>query len=456
MSPVGRYLIVAAVLCFAALRLWQRRRGSAPATGAAPPRTRFALPLPQLFRRVPVFHNEVALVAAREIRERIRGRVFRVGTVIILLAVVAAVVIPTLHHSSGRAHRTVGVVGPASAPLRAAIIGLGPAVHATVRVVAEPDLTTARHDVSDGHVDVVLDGTSGILVKTTPNATDSSTTTQLAQSLAVTVSLQDSLLAHGLTAQQAAALTRPKPLQVAGLRPAHKPQTGHPVTVYGLIFLFVLLSQYGTWILIGVVEEKSSRVVEVLLATLRPRQLLAGKVLGIGLVALMQAGLIIAAALGVGAAVGSQLLHGGNPTEVLTTIGWLVLGYIFYCWVYAAAGSLATRQEHIQTIALPLQLPLLLGYITSLTSVSSGHASTFVQVLAYLPPTSPFAMPVLVALNQVAWWQVALAVLLSLAATLGVARIASTVYVRAILRTQQRVRLRDVLRADRPVGAAGQ
>lgn len=250
------------------------------------------------------------------------------------------------------------------------------------------------------------------------------------------------------------ALTHPKPLPITGLHPAHKTQTGHTVTLYGLILLFVLLSQYGTWILLGVVEEKSSRVVEVLLATLRPRQLLAGKVLGIGIVALIQAALILAVALGLGAAVGSDLLHGSNPTNVLATVVWQILGYVFYCWVYAAAGSLATRQEHIQTLAFPLQLPLLLGYITSLTAISSGHASTFVHVLAYLPPTSPFAMPVLVALDQVTWWQLVIAAVLSLAATVAIARLAATVHVRAILRTGQRVRLRDIAKTDRATARA--
>jgi ABC-2 type transport system permease protein len=215
--------------------------------------------------------------------------------------------------------------------------------------------------------------------------------------------------------------------------------------VYGLILLFILLSQYGTWILLGVVEEKSSRVVEVLLATLRPRQLLAGKVLGIGLVALLQATLILIVALGLGAVVGSDLVHGGNPTNVLATVIWLFLGYAFYCWVYAAAGSLATRQEHVQTLAFPLQLPIVLGYITSLTAISSGHASTFVHVLAYLPPTAPFAMPVLVALGDASWWQFAAAVALSLLGTVGVARLAAAIYQRAILRTGQRVRVRDIL-----------
>jgi ABC-2 type transport system permease protein len=433
------YLILAATVCLVAVRVWRRRRRAAtPETSPAA----VAMPLSDRL------HSDVALVAAREIRERTRGRVFRVGTIIILLAVAAGIVIPSLHHSGSSSTERVAVVGTVSAPLRASIIALGPDLGATVTVASEPDLATARHNLATGHLDIVLNGTTGILVKTTPNADDSSTTTQLAQAMALTISLQTSLQANGLSAQKSAALTHPAPLPITGLHPAHKTQTGHPVTIYGLILLFVLLSQYGTWILLGVVEEKSSRVVEVLLATLRPRQLLAGKVLGIGLVALLQAALILAVALGLGAAVGSDLLKGDNPTNVLATVIWLVLGYIFYCWVYAAGGSLASRQEHIQTLAFPLQLPLLLGYITSLTAISSGHASTFVHVLAYLPPTAPFAMPVLVALGQVTWWQFLTAVVLSLAATAAIARLAATVYVRAILRTGQRVRLRDIARSD--------
>lgn len=437
MTEVVRYLIIAAVLGGAAMRIWRRRRTPSRPTAAVPRSLPFAV------------RGDVALVAAREVRERTRGRMFRIGTLLILLAVAAAIVIPTLRHGSNSSDQRVGVVGAVSAPLRASLEALGPALGTTVTVVPESDLPTAQRDLADGRVDLVLNGPTAVLLNTAPSAGSTSRTTRLAQAVAVTIGLQNSLLASGLSAERAAALAHPTPLPITGLHPAHKSQSGHPVTVYGLILLFVLLSQYGTWILLGVVEEKSSRVVEVLLATLRPRQLLAGKVFGIGLVALMQAALILAVALGLGAVVGSDLMQGGNPTTVLATVVWLVLGYVFYCWVYAAAGSLATRQEHIQTVAFPLQLPLLLGYITSLTAIGSGHASTFVHVLAYLPPTAPFAMPVLVALGLVTWWQFLIAALLSLAATAAIARLAATVYVRAILRTGQRVRLRDISKSDK-------
>ena len=109
-----------------------------------------------------------------------------------------------------------------------------------------------------------------------------------------------------------------------------------------------------------------------------------------------QATLIVGFALIVGAAVGSDLLHGSAPLVLACELLWLVLGYAFYCWVYAAAGSTAERQDQVQTLALPLSLPILLGYIFSITVASSGNPDLFFKVLAYLPPTAPFCMPVLV------------------------------------------------------------
>ena len=213
----------------------------------------------------------------------------------------------------------------------------------------------------------------------------------------------------------------------------------------GIVLLFFMLTQYCTWILIGVMQEKSSRVVEVLLATVRPIQLLGGKVLGIGLVALGQAALIVSFALVVGAAVGSDLLHGSAPVTLASELLWLVLGYAFYCWMYAAGGSTAERQDQVQTLAFPLSLPILLGYIYSITVVSSGKPDIFFKVLAYLPPTAPFAMSALVSLGQVTWWEFTASILITLAATAGMAVFAARIYRRAVLRTGGRVRVRELL-----------
>jgi ABC-2 type transport system permease protein len=195
----------------------------------------------------------------------------------------------------------------------------------------------------------------------------------------------------------------------------------------------------------GVMEEKTSRVVEVLLAAVRPVRLLAGKVLGIGSVAFAQATLIVAFALVLASSVGSDLLKGTAPLVVVSTLLWLVLGFAFYCWVYAAAGSMASRQAQVQSLAFPLSLPIIFGYVTSLTAASSSNASSLIKVLAYLPPTAPFAMPVLVGLGAVTWWEFTASAALSVVCTVAVARLAASVYQRAILHTGRRVQLREVL-----------
>ncbi|MGH9019335.1 MAG: ABC transporter permease, partial [Acidimicrobiales bacterium] len=210
--------------------------------------------------------------------------------------------------------------------------------------------------------------------------------------------------------------------------------------------LFSMLTQYNTWILIGVMQEKASRVVEVLLATLRPIQLLGGKVLGIGLVALGQATLIVGFALVLASAVGSDLLKGSAPLVLACQLLWLILGYGFYCWVYAAGGSTAERQDQVQTLAFPLSIPILVAYIYSITVASSGNADPFFKVLAFFPPTAPFCMPVLVGLSQTTWWEFVISAVISLAATVGMAMFAARIYGRAVLRTGARVRLREIVR----------
>jgi ABC-2 type transport system permease protein len=217
----------------------------------------------------------------------------------------------------------------------------------------------------------------------------------------------------------------------------------------GVILIFVVLTQYLTWILTGVMEEKSSRVVEVLLATVRPLQLLAGKVLGIGTVALLQALSLVVFALALAKGVGSELIRGAAPLVVAATLAWLVLGYAFYSWLYAAAGSLGERQDQVQSLALPLSAPLILGYVVALSGLGSGSPSLLLRVLAYLPPTAPFAMPALVGFEAVAWWQFLLSVLVSLAGTTLVASVAAWLYREAVLRTGARVRIRQLLAGNR-------
>jgi ABC-2 type transport system permease protein len=133
----------------------------------------------------------------------------------------------------------------------------------------------------------------------------------------------------------------------------------------------------------------------------------------------------------------------------MSSLLWVVLGHAFYCWVYLLLGLcrrwLVGRPPRTgPEPGVPDQLPILFGYIVSFTALGSGQPSELVKVLAYVPPTAPFAMPVLVGLGDVSWWGFTLSVVFMLVATVGVARLASAVYRRAILRSGGRVHLRQI------------
>jgi ABC-2 type transport system permease protein len=377
-------------------------------------------------------------------KERFRGRIFRVGTLLILAVVAAAIVIPTI--KSGKAQpQQIGVVGSLPAALRASVVASASSAGTTVHFLAEADVKAAKAELHSANIGLAIVQAHELLVNQPVGAGDTSTAARFVLATAENLGVLEALEAAHLTPAQSSELSRAGPLPVRSLEPRKSKGTAQTTSVIGLILIFVMLSQYNTWILIGVMEEKSSRVIEVLLAAVRPIQLLTGKVLGIGLVAFAQATVIVAFALVLAKSVGSDLLHGSAPLEVLTTLVWLVLGYAFYCWVYAAAGSMAERQDQVQSLAFPLSLPAILGYVTALTTVSSQNPSLFFKVLAYLPPTAPFAMPVLVGLSDVTWWEFLASMAITVLCTLGLARLAAGIYRRAILRTGRRVKLREVL-----------
>jgi ABC-2 type transport system permease protein len=385
--------------------------------------------------------GEVALVMSRELRERFRSRFYLVGTVVILLVVGAAIVIPVVKHSTTPKER-IGIVGTLSPAARAWVSASTRSNGASVSFVSEPSETRSASDMSSGKINFAIVNGREIVVSTLYSSTDFSTTAMVVRAVATRLGDERALAAAHLSTQQADVLARAGPLSIVALN--HGTTKGvNATSLIGVILIFIMLSQYNTWILIGVMEEKSSRVIEVLLSTVRPIKLLTGKVLGIGLAALMQASLVVAFALVLSKIVGSNLLHGTGPLEVVSTLVWLVLGYSLYCWVYAAAGSLAERQDQVQSLALPLSLPMIAGYVVALTGASGAGPSFLVKVFAYIPLTAPFAMPVLVGFGAVTWWQFATSVAITVASTFAVARLATGIYRRAILRTGSRVRLRD-------------
>jgi ABC-2 type transport system permease protein len=385
------------------------------------------------------------IVAGREITERARARSFWIASVLLLIAVAAGVLIPALLHGT-RSSAQVGVIGTRTPALTETVREAGQISGTTVTIVSVPDEAAARAGLRSGRLAAVLVGDSEVLVKQESVTGTSSPGSTLAGALAQVGGLQK--LYAELPPGAAARIARDGiALPVHGLTPPPRGLVSRVTGLAAAILIYVIILTYGVRITIGVGEEKSSRVVEVLLTTLRPTQLLAGKVIGMGTLALAQIGVLVGTYFALGYAVGSSAVRGAAGGVVLAGGLWLVLGYVFYCTAYAAAGSLITRQADAYNASLPLQLPLIFGYLLAYTVVYANGVSWFYHLLGFIPFTAPVVMPVLVAVGAAPAWQMLLSIAITLAATVGMARLAGRIYERAILRTGTRLRARQVLRS---------
>jgi len=367
-----------------------------------------------------------AIIAEREIRQRGRSRAFAVSTIVLLLVVAAAVVIPAILARTAKPQR-VGIVGGQAAAMTEIVREAGRLTGTGVTVVPQPSLAAGEAALRSGQLDVLLVNDSEVVVKQVSLADSSGSGGGLASAIADVAGLSRLL---GQLPPGAAG--RGVTLPVRGLSPPSASLSRRLTGLFTVVLVWVLISAYGSQIAMGVGEEKQNRIVEVILASVRPIQLLVGKVTGIGVLALAQAALMVAVFLGLGAAVGSSLAHGAAPGIVIVGAVFLVLGYACYCTAFAA-------------VILPVQVPLIVAYALSYTVIYANGANLFYKVLGFFPPTAPVAMPVLYAAGDVPAWQAAISAVLVAVGTVWMARTAATIYGRSILRTGSRVRLRQVL-----------
>ncbi len=222
------------------------------------------------------------------------------------------------------------------------------------------------------------------------------------------------------------------------------------VAMVALIFLLIALITGCQMIAMGVVEEKSSRVVEILLATMKPTHLLAGKILGVGAYGLFQV-----TALG-GTLVGSLLALGlvdkinvplGGPLALLLV--WFLLGYAIFSLLFGAVASLVSRQEDIGAVTTPLTFLVLAPYYVSMFLIPEQPDSNLVRILSEIPIFSPFMMPMRDALGTVPPWEMGLAIVITLVTIPGLVWLAARIYRRGVLHMGTRLRLSDALKRSR-------
>ncbi len=384
----------------------------------------------------PSFIDQVRLVAGREIRERGGSRSFKASTVITLLIVLALVIVPTLFQSDDPEEWTVAVVGSVPDTFAPALDAAAASQDASVEIVALPAGIVTDAD----SLDVVLGDADAVLVDgrvVTDDEVDAGLRSALSAAWVQSHLLQG-LTDTGLDPAEAAAALDIPPVEFATTDEADGNEdsgTREAAAFVGVIALFIAINSYGTWVLTGVLEEKSSRVVEVVISAIAPRALLAGKVLGIGLLGLLQLTVVAVVGLGTAIAIGVTEVPTALVPAVASMVVWFVLGFAFYAVGYAAAGSLATRQEDAQSAASPLAMLVLGAYLVSLLVVGPNPDSVAAMVCSFIPFTAPLAMPARIAQDAAAPWEIAVSITSMLVGTWLMIRLAASIYERSLLQT---------------------
>jgi ABC-2 type transport system permease protein len=386
------------------------------------------------------------LVARREMRERSRSRAFQASVLLMIVGVVAVLILPALLKPDST--RDIGITGPAPAALAATIAGQARAAGITARIHPYASLAAGEQAARQGQVDVLVADARRLEWKGKPDEQLKSMLTGAIQ----LASVRERAAAAGISPGSLGALLAPVPVASVELGSVAGRGPGDEMAVLVMtIVLFFGISVFGQMVLTGVLEEKASRVVEVLLARIPARALLAGKIAGIGLLGLAQIGVTALAALVAVASVNSIDVPAVRGPVLAWALAWFVLGYTLYATIYGALGSLGSRVEDAQAVAGPVMVVMMVAYFASFITIGKPD-STAAKALSYFPLTAPMAMPGRIAMGAAAWWEPVAAAGLTLAAIAGLVVLAGRVYTRAILHTGPALSLRDVWRGSAASG----
>jgi ABC-2 type transport system permease protein len=378
------------------------------------------------------------LVAERGLLENVRSRSFQVVTALMLLLSVAAVTVPQLIGGDKTTY-TIATTGTAPAGIVAALNAAGRSGDFTVKYISRPDANAVRLAVRDG------DATSGLAGKTLyTKAREGGTFPVLVAQAVVALETTRQLSEAGLSQQQVTELQSiqpPRQVNVGQVDDEGRAGAGFAVG----IVLYLALTFAGSAIATTVATEKSTRISEVLLAVLRPSQMIVGTVLAIGTITLGQL-LVLATPLAIAVRVTDKI---GLPAVAAGDIGlavaWFVLGFVLYAFLFAGAAALVDKITEVSSAILPVTMLLVIGYMLAVTIVMGDPSGGWSVAASIFPLTAPMAMPIRWASGLVPLWQLLLAMALTAATAMLLVSVASAIYRRALVITGRRVRLREVI-----------
>ena len=359
--------------------------------------------------------SAVRLVARREVTERVRERSFLISTGITFAIVAIVVALPPLFGFGGPDKYTIAAMDEQGRAVAESAQRLADEFDVELTVTAGPP------------ADVTLEG-GAIRSEEEPDG-DLVSLLQVAN-------------------QQLDVDARPALREVTAKPPDPDREAMAGVAFFAILILYGQILTYGYWVASGVVEEKASRVIEVLLATIRPQDLLAGKVIGLGILGLGQLLLISAFGVAVAGATGAIDVDADLVFAVALSLIWFVLGYAFYSAAFAVAGALVPRQEELQSSTTPLTMIILISLFVGF-AVNENPDGTLAHVTAFIPTTAPITMPGRIVMGAVPAWEIVASVAVMVLSTLALVPLAGRIYAAVVLRTGSAVKLREALRLAR-------
>jgi ABC-2 type transport system permease protein len=385
----------------------------------------------------------IALVARREFTQKLREKSFLISMSVTVALVVLVAVLPPLLGMGGRSSYTLAVSDAGALPVAQAADRGAEAfdVGLTVRELSPAKAAAA---LDDGDVDAVLSA-RGLQSKEEPEEE----LVGIVQTAEREVRQAQALDRAGLSDAEVQQALNPPPLRVSTTEAVDPDRDRKGTFAFvAVLALYTQLLTFGYLLASGVVEEKASRVVEVLLATIQPRDLLAGKIVGLGILGFAQTLVLAGAGLIAATATGALDVDSDVVIAAALAVGWFVLGYAFYAGLFACAGALVPRQEELQSSMTPLTMLILISFFISFVVLDNADG-TLAVVTSFIPFSAPMTMPPRIALGEASTVEIVAAFAITAAAAAALIPLSGRIYSGAVLRTGSAVKVRDAWRAAR-------
>ena len=391
--------------------------------------------------------RSILLVARREVLERGRSRGFILSMLFTTAIIVGSFLVPTLLFEDD-GDLDIGVLRPAPAGLEVALTAFAAPFGTPPEITTFDDRAAAEAALEADEVEAVvavpadLSGAGTLIVKE-----EAGDAVRAIVGAAVVGLRQAALLEQaGVDPADYAAVSTPPAVDALDPR-TETDRSQFLFANIGVVLIFVGIFSFGFTVLTGVVEEKQSRVVEVVLSTVRPRDLLMGKVLGIGILGLVQLAMFVAAGVGSALITDRFELPPTAPSAIPLIALWFMLGYTLYSTALGFLGALATRIEEASNASTPVTTVAIVSYLIGLFAVTDDPTGIVARVATFVPPSAPMVVPLRAALGAIEPWEVVVSIAITIVAIYGLFVVGGRVYSGAVLQTAGRMKLRDAWRS---------